>query len=130
MTRVDTGAGAITREEVAAAVSALGPWFHDLELCGVRTAPDHPLGDFLEKLWRVVSPAFPERLDGRAVLDIGCNAGFYSLRLWERGAEVVGIDHNERYLAQARLAARVKGAAIEYCHLDVYDVARLGRRFV
>jgi tRNA (mo5U34)-methyltransferase len=110
-------------------VRALGPWYHDLELRGVRTAPDHPLGNFLQELWEQVEPAFPADLSGRTVLDIGCNAGFYSLKLHERGARVTGIDHNEIYLAQARFAAETLGADIEYLKLDAYEVEGLGRQF-
>jgi tRNA (mo5U34)-methyltransferase len=110
-------------------VRELAPWFHDLDLNGVRTAPDHPLGDFLQELWIQVEPAFPRDMRGMTVLDIGCNAGFYTLKLHARGARVTGIDHDERYIEQARFAAEVVGADIEYRHLDVYDVDRLGRRF-
>jgi tRNA (mo5U34)-methyltransferase len=110
-------------------VRELGPWFHDLDLHGVRTAPDHPLGEFLPDLWRQVKPAFPEDMTGLTVLDIGCNAGFYSLQLHARGAQVVGIEHDPRFLAQARFAAEVLGADIEYRLMDVYDVDQLGRQF-
>ena len=110
-------------------IEELGPWFHDLELHGHRTAPDHPLGTFLDDLWATVHPAFPEDMTGASVLDIGCNAGFYSLKLHERGADVTAIDHDPRYLAQARLAADVKGADIAFHEMDVYDVDRLGRTF-
>ena len=42
------------------------------------------------------------------MLDIGCNAGFYSLEMKRRGAaRVVGIDSDAGYLAQARFAAEV-----------------------
>lgn len=115
--------------EVEGRVRELGPWFHDLEIHGVRTAPDHPLGDFLRDLWRQVEPAFPADMTGRTVLDIGCNAGFYSLRLHERGAKVTGIEHDPHYLRQARFAAEALGADIEYIEMDVYDVDRLGRQF-
>jgi tRNA (mo5U34)-methyltransferase len=114
---------------LARQVAEMGPWFHDLDLHGVRTAPDHPLGDFLRDLWRTVSPYFPEDLSGKTVLDIGCNAGFYSQRMHERGARVTGIDHDPRYLAQARFAAEQLGYDIEFHELDVYDVDRLGRQF-
>lgn len=107
-------------------VQELGPWFHDLDLHGIRTAPDHPLGDFLRELWRQVEPAFPADMTGKTVLDIGCNAGFYSLQLHSRGASVTGIDHDSHYLAQARFAAEVLDADIEYRGMDVYDVDRLG----
>jgi tRNA (mo5U34)-methyltransferase len=110
-------------------VAALGPWFHDLDLLGVRTAPDHPLGNFLREFWSIVGAYLPEDLSGKTVLDIGCNAGFYSQRLHERGARVTGIDHDPRYLAQARFAAETLGYDIEFRQLDVYDVDQLGRRF-
>jgi tRNA (mo5U34)-methyltransferase len=110
-------------------VRELGPWFHDLDLAGVRTAPGHPLGNFLGELWAIVGPAFPDDLTGKTVLDIGCNAGFYSLHFHARGATVTGIEHDARYLAQARFAAEVRGADIEYIHMDVYEVDRLGRTF-
>jgi tRNA (mo5U34)-methyltransferase len=115
--------------DLEARVRDLGPWFHDLDLHGVHTAPAHPLGDFLNDLWAVVEPAFPSDLSGKEVLDIGCNAGFYSLRLHARGARVTGIEVDSRYLAQARFAAEVLGADIEYLQMDVYDVHHLGRSF-
>src|SRR5690606_13239940 len=62
--------------------------------------------------------------------DIGCNAGFYAFEMKRRGAErVVGIDTDDRYLAQARLAADVLGHEIELRKLDVYGVAELRERF-
>ena len=40
-----------------------------------------------------------------------------------------GIDSDEDYLAQARFAAQVTGADIEFQRLSVYEVARLKERF-
>lgn len=110
-------------------VRELGPWYHDLDLCGVRTAPHHPLGSFLQELWAVVEPAFGPSLSGKTVLDVGCNAGFYSLQLHARGARVTGIEPDPLYLEQARFAASVLGADVEYLLLDVYDLDRLQREF-
>jgi tRNA (mo5U34)-methyltransferase len=115
--------------DVEAKVRELGPWFHDLEIGGVRTAPDHPLGNFLRDLWAQVEPAFPRDMTGKTVLDIGCNAGFYSHQLHARGAQVTAIDHDPRYLAQARFAAEATGADIEFHQLDVYQVGKLDRQF-
>lgn len=96
----------------------------------MRTAPDHFLGDYPAVKWNSFAAALPADLTGRSVLDIGCNAGFYSLEMKRRGAaRVVGIDSDPRYLAQARLAAEVCGAAIEFRELSVYDVGALGERF-
>ena len=110
-------------------VRELGPWFHDLDLGGVRTAPDHPLGNFLQELWSTVEGAFPSDMRGKTVLDIGCNAGFYSFRMAERGATVTGVDHSETYLEQARFAAAILGHDVEFRRLEAYDVGELGRSF-
>jgi tRNA (mo5U34)-methyltransferase len=111
-------------------IRALGDWFHNLELGGVQTAPHHFLGDYPRCKWERFAHAIPADLSGRTVLDIGCNGGFYSLEMKRRGAErVVGIDFDERYLAQARFAAETLGMKIEFRQLSVYDVARLGEKF-
>lgn len=112
-------------------VAELGPWFHNMELGGVRTAPDHFLGDYPAVKFRSFADVLPESMAGKSVLDIGCNAGFYSLEMKRRGAErVVGIDHDDAYLEQARFAAEVSGYTdIEFRKLEVYDVAELGERF-
>lgn len=110
-------------------IRALGPWFHNLELGGVQTAPDHFLGDYPRVNFHRFAGALPD-VRGKTVLDIGCNAGFYAFELKRRGAaRVVGIDRDPRYLAQARLAARVLGLDVELRELDVYRVAELGERF-
>lgn len=119
-----------SRPELENQIRALAPWFHNLELNGIPTAPEHFLGDYPRVKWRNFAPVIPDDLRGKSVLDIGCNAGFYSLEMKRRGADrVVGIDFDERYLAQARLAAEVHGLEIEWRRLSVYDVAELGERF-
>jgi tRNA (mo5U34)-methyltransferase len=119
-----------TSERIAARAAELGPWFHNLDLRGVRTAPDHFLGDYPASKFRGFAHAIPADLTGRTVLDIGCNGGFYSMEMKRRGAaRVLGVDFDEDYLAQARFAAEVEGLDIEFRRLSVYDVARLGERF-
>jgi tRNA (mo5U34)-methyltransferase len=111
-------------------IRALGPWFHNLVLDGIETAPEHFLGDFPSHKFRRFADLVPADLTGKTVLDIGCNAGFYAFEMKRRGAaRVVGIDSDPRYLAQARLAADVLGLEIELRELDVYRVAELEARF-
>jgi tRNA (mo5U34)-methyltransferase len=120
----------LRREEIERRVRQLGRWFHNIDLEGVATAPDHFLGDYPRMVWEAISPALPQDLTGRSVLDIGCNGGFFSLQMKRRGAaRVLGVDFDPRYLAQARLAAEVSGLDIEFRELSVYDVASLGERF-
>lgn len=122
-----------SQESLQRQVDALGPWFHNLELpCGVQTAPDHPLGpDFPVRKWRQLEPHLPARLDGWTALDIGCNAGFYSIELARRGARVVGIDHDGHYLRQAEWAAARFGVAdrIELRRQHLYELAGSRERF-
>src|SRR2546421_9541632 len=111
-------------------IAELGNWFHNLDLGGVKTAPNHFLGDYPRVKWESFAHAIPEDLSGRSVLDIGCNAGFYSLEMKRRGAgRVVAIDFDEGYLQQARFAAEVTGLDIEFAQLSAYDVGALGERF-
>lgn len=113
-------------------IEALGPWFHNINLGGVWTAPDHFLGDYPGAKFRRFAPHLPKDLKGKSVLDIGCNAGFYSIEMRRRGAgRVLGIDSDERYLEQARLAAEVLGYddEVEFAKLDVYDVGAIGEKF-
>jgi tRNA (mo5U34)-methyltransferase len=113
-------------------IERLGPWFHNLHLPdGTQTAPHHQLGDFPRYKWEVLRPHIPERLDGWTALDLGCNAGFYSFELARRGATVTAIDLDERYLKQARWAAKQYGLqdAIEFRRMQVYDLAGLPERY-
>jgi tRNA (mo5U34)-methyltransferase len=123
-------ATAPNRDEIRRRASALGTWFHNIDICGVATAPDHFLGDYPAVKWRRFADAIPADLSGRTVLDIGCNGGFYSIEMKRRGADrVVGLDSDPEYLAQARFAAETLGMAIEFRELSVYDVGALGERF-
>jgi tRNA (mo5U34)-methyltransferase len=113
-------------------VQELGPWFQNIDLGhDIFTAPEHFLGDYPSFKFRRFADALPEDLGGRSVLDVGCNAGFYAIEMKKRGAgRVLGIDSDDRYLEQARLASDALGFAdIEYTNLSVYDVGALNEKF-
>jgi tRNA (mo5U34)-methyltransferase len=114
-------------------IESLGPWFHNLHLPdGTQTLPEHFLGgDFPTFKWRAIESAIPKTLKGWRVLDVGCNAGFYSFELAKRGASVVGIDTDPRYLAQARWALGQFGLEqqIEFRQMEVYEIARSAEQF-
>lgn len=120
----------LTREDIQQRINELGKWFHNMNLGGVQTAPDHFLGDYPGDKFRRFEPALPKDLKGKTVLDIGCNAGFYSIEMKRRGADrVLGIDFSDTYLDQARFAAQVTGHDIEFRKCSVYDVGKLGEKF-
>jgi tRNA (mo5U34)-methyltransferase len=121
---------AVPRSDLKQRIKALAPWFHNIDLGGVWTAPEHFLGDYPAAKFRRFERGLPD-IRGKSVLDIGCNAGFYSIEMKRRGAaRVLGVDSDERYLAQARLAIETLGFDdIEFAKLDVYDVGAIGERF-
>ena len=121
---------AAAEEALEEKIRALAPWFHNLRIQGIETAPDHFLGDYPRVKFAAFRAAIPENLRGKSVLDIGCNAGFYSLEMKRRGAaRVVGIDTDEHYLRQARFAAEMEDADVEFLRMPVWDVAALGEKF-
>ncbi|MBY0224746.1 MAG: TIGR04290 family methyltransferase [Hyphomicrobium sp.] len=129
MTRVQ-GAPSGPEPHLQKKIEALGPWFHNINIGGVWTAPHHPLGDYPALKWQRFAPKVAGLVARRSVLDIGCNGGFYSIEMKRLGASrVVGIDSDPVYLDQARFAARMTGADIEFLQLSVYDVASMGERF-
>ena len=114
------------------AIAHLAPWFHNLHLPGgEQTAPHHPLGDFPLVKWRQIEPFIAPDLTGQRVLDIGCNAGFYSFELARRGAEVTAIDIDAHYLNQAHWAAAQFGLCerIRFQQASVYDLVGSAERF-
>jgi tRNA (mo5U34)-methyltransferase len=120
----------LSPERIRQRVTELGDWFHNLNLGGVQTAPGHFLGDYPAVKWQRFADAIPQDLSGRSVLDVGCNGGFYSIEMKRRGAaRVVGVDSDARYLAQARFAAEVQGADIEFREMSVYELPSLGETF-
>lgn len=118
----------MTPDEKRAGVERMKPWFHRVDLGdGVVTkegsvageADDHPL-----PTWAVVSTALPEDLSGLSVLDVGCNAGFYSVEAKRRGAaRVLGIDAQRREVRQASFVARALGLPVEFRRMSVYDLS-------
>lgn len=71
-------------------------------------------------------------LAGRRVLDLGCNAGYWSLQALEAGADfVLGLDTHAPYLEQARLvfdAVGIEPDRHRFEQADVFEHA-LGEQF-
>lgn len=104
-------------DEIRAGVQNLAPWFHQIDLGqGILTKSrpaatepiHHPAGT-----WQIVKQCFPEDLEGRSVLDVGCNAGFYAIEAKRRNAgRVMGIDSQRQQIRQARAEA-IRGPLLE-----------------
>ena len=66
-------------------------WFHSIDLGNGVVTKGHKSADLLEAEFNRLQLT-DKTLQGKRVLDIGCNDGFMSLRCERLGAQVVGID--------------------------------------
>lgn len=112
-------------DALQSALDQLGPWYQNIEVApGIWTNPSLPYHP--RDRWLAIQP-FVGDLSGKTVLDIGCNAGFFAMRLKERGASrVVGIDINPTVLRQARFLSDRFGLDLELQQRSAYDIVELG----
>lgn len=118
----------MTREEILTELKRLEPWFHRIDLGdGIFTKTesvmgepvDHPFGP-----WQTIQKLLPLDLRGKAVLDVGCNAGFYSFEAKRRGAErVLGVDGQRQHVRQGLFVRKVLGLEVEFRRLNVYELS-------
>jgi tRNA (mo5U34)-methyltransferase len=113
-------------------IERLGPWFHNLHLPGgTQTEPRHPLGDYPRMRWLQIARVLPKNLSSWTVLDVGCNAGYFSFELARLGARVLAIDSDQHCLDQARWAAQFLDPthAVTFRRMEVYDLGDLSEQF-
>jgi len=119
-------------EEILQKIEELGreePWFHCIDLGnGIRTMQEP--WPHLQNLWDRISELIPSDLSDKSVLDIGCNAGFFSVQAKKRNADyVLGIDLCDGFLKQAEFVKNVLDLDIEYRKMSVYEVPQLNIKF-
>jgi tRNA (mo5U34)-methyltransferase len=124
----------VDREDLLDGIHRLEPWFHKIELApGVFTKTESVAGepaDHPRETWDIIKDCLPADLSGKSVLDVGCNAGFYSVEAKRRNASrVVGVDSMRREIMQANFVRRALGLDIEFRPLSVYElgVGSVGR---
>lgn len=122
----------LSQDQLIRKIADLGkeePWFHCIDLGhGIRTMTE-PV-QHLENLWHHISKNIPEDLSGKRVLDIGCNAGFFSVKAKQRNADyVMGIDMSSNYLRQAQFVRDALDLDIDYRKLSIYELPNAGLKF-
>lgn len=101
--------------DVASRIAQFERWHYEFELDGHRTPvwdPGHRNRHRQRSryVFGNLVRACGGSLRGRRVLDLGCNAGWWSLAAIEAGAEhVTGIDGRRMHVEQAQLVFEVKG---------------------
>jgi tRNA (mo5U34)-methyltransferase len=119
-------------EEILAKIQELAAeeeWFHCIDLGGGIATMKEPVRH-LQELWATIDKHIPSDLSGMSVLDIGCNAGFFSVAAKKRNAaRVVGIDMSPVFLRQAEFVREVLDLDIEYRNMSVYELPVLEGQF-
>jgi tRNA (mo5U34)-methyltransferase len=111
---------AVQAGELEQRIAAFAAWGYRFEFDGGVTTPvpepsmanrqEQRRRYFFDALLRAAGGS----LRGRRVLDLGCNAGFWSLAALEAGADfVLGVDARQLYIDQAKLVFEAKAIAPE-----------------
>ena len=88
-------------------------WHHPFPDLGISANSPALADRAMQRLKRIVEPLleiFPSGLEGKNVLDLGCNSGFWTLQLLEAGCEhVIGVDSDLTNVRQAKDVLRASG---------------------
>lgn len=117
----------MNESELRERVAAFPTWHYEFDLDGVHTPifdPTHINRHeqrhryFFEPLVRLCGGS----LAGKRVLDLGCNAGFWSLAAIEAGADfVLGVDGRQMHVEQASLVFEAKGVDPDRFRFQIGD---------
>jgi tRNA (mo5U34)-methyltransferase len=111
-----------TTEDVRRRVEELGWWYHHFELpSGVWTGTGEPPAyDPIER-WKLIEPHLPDDLQGKSVLDVGGNSGYFSLRMKQRGAgRCLMVEPVVEFVDQASFVFEQFGVEVEVVCEDVH----------
>ena len=102
-------------------VQELGWWYQDLVLPdGTRTGDGQPPCYDPSTRWQFFEPHIPESLEGASVLDVGGNAGYFSLQCALRGAkECVIVEPFVQFAEQAKFVGKSFGVNFDVVCEDV-----------
>jgi tRNA (mo5U34)-methyltransferase len=124
----------MTDDEIRAKIESFPVWHYRFDLRGHRTPifdPGHVNRHAQREAYffRPLVDLCGGSLRGRRVLDLGCNAGYWSLLAAEAGCDfVLGIDGRPEHVDQSNFVFEVKGidrSRYEFRAADIYDA--LGR---
>ncbi|HEU0008073.1 MAG TPA: DUF1698 domain-containing protein [Terriglobia bacterium] len=109
-------------EAIEQEMRSLGWWYQHFELPnGLRTGNGQEPGYDAKARWNLIEPHVPADVAGKTVLDLGGNAGFFSIQMKLRGASrCVLVDPFVEFNWQARFAAAQFGVELEIINEDAH----------
>jgi len=109
-------------EQVRQELESLGWWYQHFQLPnGLWTGDGCEPAYCPETRWILMESWVPDDLTGKSVLDLGGNAGYFSIQMKLRGAaRCVLVDPFREFIAQARFAARQFRVELEFVNEDAH----------
>ena len=116
-----------SREEAERYVKSYSFWYHRVYLGhGVYTMPP----TMADRVWALIKPTFPENLNGASMLDVGSNAGFFSIMAKLRGAgRILGIESFKMFYDQGEYIRNIWQMDIEYRFMDAHEIGKIDEEF-
>lgn len=112
------------RKMIQTEIDRLGPWYQKIILNKVATSKKRDV----EKSWKFINQNFSIEYKDSRILDLGANAGYYSIMMAKEGASVVSIEASERSFHQFNFLRKYfenkwnTKLDIEYIHKDISDI--------
>jgi tRNA (mo5U34)-methyltransferase len=111
-----------SRAQIEFEVRSLGWWYQHFELPGgVWTGTGEEPAYRPETRWNLFEPFIPKDLTGKTVLDVGGNAGYFTIQMMLRGAKrAVLVEPFAEFARQAEYSTRTYGFDVEVINEDVH----------
>lgn len=128
---MDNGRIRIDDEEIVRRIDSFPQWNYEFDLRGHKTPPLAPrrANRHAQREHYFFAPLLDlcgGTLAGKRVLDLGCNAGFWSLKAVEHGCDfVLGIDGRSMHIDQANFVFEARGideARYRFQRGNVFDL--------
>lgn len=87
------------KDFIAKRVKELEPWYQTIKFGDILTTTSKTSG---VRLWKIIKKYYlSDDLRGYRILDLGCNAGYFTVQAAILGAKVTGVELNKTFLEQA-----------------------------
>lgn len=119
------------KQELELKIKQLGGWYQKINIDGVMTSYKGTPYSGMEKaasIWKKIDGCISGSYKSLKILDLGCNAGYYSIMAAKMGASVVAIEATTKYFKQALFLKDYyenlwnTKLDITYIHKDILDV--------
>jgi len=113
------------KQDLQKKIKDLEPWYQGISFDnGIRTGRKRNV----KEIWKKIESNFPMDYKTSRILDLGCNAGFYSIMAAKRGASVIGVETEALQIKQSLFLKSYfedlwkTKLDITYIHKDISDV--------